>query len=87
MFCPRTAKLTEKRVKKHCWGFGWAGWQLGADGFIYARSLHEFDPPSKNGPESPGQGQRSGCKAKHRWGLGRAGSVSPSKSGPESVYF
>ena len=27
---------------------------------------------------------RSGCKTKHCWGLGRAGSVSPPKSGPES---
>ena len=32
-----------------------------------------------------GRGGRSGCKTKHCWGLGGAGSVS--KSGPESVYY
>ena len=48
----------------------------------------------RNGPidrwsRTPGshRGGRSGCKTKHCWGLGGAGSVSPSKSGRESVYY
>ena len=49
--------------------------------------LFEFHPPSKSGSESPDHREGSGCKTKHCWGLGGAGSVSPSKSGPESPLF
>ena len=35
-------------------------------------------------PHRKGERERSGCKTKHRWGLGGAGSVAPSKSGPET---
>ena len=55
----------------------------------------EFHPPSKSGPKFPGRQrerererdrdrERSGCKTKHCWGIGGAGSASPSESGPES---
>ena len=55
MFCPRTPKLTEKRVKYTAGMFGGVGLQWGADRFIYARRfLLEFHPPLKSGPESPG---------------------------------
>ena len=40
--------------------------------------------PSKGGPELLGHREGgSGCKTKHCWGLGGAGWVLPSKSGPE----
>ena len=43
--------------------------------------------PSKGGPKLRVTERVGGSKTKHCWGLGGAGSVSPSKSGPESVYY
>ena len=49
------------------------------------------DDPIQRWSRTPGS-QRGGgsvCKTKHCWGLGGAGSASPSKSGPEphSIYY
>ena len=45
--------------------------------------------PIERWSRTPGsqRGGRSGCKTKHCWGLGGAGSLLQSKSGPESVYY
>ena len=74
--------------EKHCWRFGVAGSQWGADRFIYVRRLFFFCLSSTRhrkmvqNPQAT-EKERSGCKTKHCWGLGGVGSVPPSKSGPE----
>ena len=82
MFCTRTPKLSERGVKNTAGGFGGAGLQWGVDRFIYVSCLSSTS--HRKVVQSPRlQREKSGCKTKHCWGLGGAGSMPPSKSGPE----
>ena len=74
-------QATERKLKNTAGGFGEAGWQWGADIFIYAKTPDvfffffflslELRPPSTSGPEPP---VCIPAAAQSRKGVGRLGS-------------